>query len=32
MDLIQLLGELVAEGNDRQTIYALLGVKGPHSE
>ncbi|MBL8632606.1 MAG: type VI secretion system protein TssA [Myxococcales bacterium] len=29
MDLIQLLGELVAEGGDRQTIYALLGVKGP---
>lgn len=30
MDLIQLLGELVSEGADRQGIYALLGVKSGH--
>ena len=30
MDLVQLLGELVAGDADRHVIYALLGVKTPH--
>lgn len=30
MDLVQLLGELVAGDADRHVIYALLGVKAPH--